>query len=266
MAKQLVSDELWTRIEPLLPPEKPRRFRFPGRKPVDRRKVLTGIIFVLKTGISWDDLPAELGWGCGRTCRETLVAWWRAGIWQQLHEVLMAELQGAGLIDWSRALIDSAASKAPEGGEMTGPNPTDRRKKGSKHHVITAAAGVPLAATLTGANRHDSTQMIPLVDAIPPIRGRRGRPRRRPERLQGDRAYDSEPGREELRRRGIAPELARRNTPHGSGLGTTRWFVERTLSWLHQFGRLRIRWDRQPEIQQAWMSLACALICLRLLL
>jgi transposase len=88
MAKQLVSDELWERIEPLLPPEKPRRFCFPGRRPLDRRKILTGIIFVLKTGITWDDLPAELGWGCGRTCRETLAAWQEAGVWQRLHEVL----------------------------------------------------------------------------------------------------------------------------------------------------------------------------------
>jgi transposase len=266
MAKQLVSDELWARIEPLLPPEKPRRFRFPGRKPVDRRKVLTGIIFVLKTGIAWDDLPAELGWGCGRTCRETLAAWQRAGVWQRLHEVLLSELRDVGYLDWSRALVDSAAAKAPKGGDRTGPNPTDRRKKGSKHHVITDAGGVPLATTLTGANRHDSTQMIPLVDAIPPVRGRPGRPRRRSERVQGDRAYDSEPGRDELRRRGIDPVLARRNTPHGSGLGKTRWYVERTLSWLHQFGRLRIRWDCRTEIQQAWMSLGCALICLRLLL
>jgi transposase len=129
MGKQLVSDELWQRIEPLLPPEKPRRFRFPGRKPLDRRKVLSGIIFVLKSGISWDDLPAELGWGCGRTCRETLAAWQQAGVWQQLHELLLAELNEADRIDWSRVLIDSATVKAPKGGDQTGPNPTDRRKK-----------------------------------------------------------------------------------------------------------------------------------------
>jgi transposase len=266
MSKQLVSDELWRLIEPLLPPEPPRRFRFPGRKPVDRRKVLSGIIFVLRTGIRWDDLPAELGWGCGRTCRETLAAWQEAGVWQRLHELLLARLDEAGRIDWSRALVDSATAKAPKGGPDTGPSPTDRRKRGSKHHLITDARGAPLAAKLTGANRHDVTQLLPLVDAIPPVRGRRGRPRRRPRRVQGDRAYDSEEARRELRRRGIEPVLARRNTEHGSGLGGYRWFVERTLSWEHQFRRLWIRWDRLPEIQMAWMSLASCLICLRLLL
>src|SRR6266542_3177153 len=82
MAKPLVSDALWQRIEPLLPSPPPRRFRFPGRRPLDYRKILTGIIFVSKTGINWEDLPAELGWGCGKTCKNTLKAWQAAGIWE----------------------------------------------------------------------------------------------------------------------------------------------------------------------------------------
>lgn len=93
------------------------------------------------------------------------------------------------------------------------------------------------------------------------MRGRRGRPRRRPDRVQGDRAYDSEPHRRVLRRRGIRPELARRNTAHGSGLGTTRWVVERTLAWLHQFRRLRVRYERRADIHEAFLTLACALVC-----
>lgn len=266
MSKPLVDDALWQLFESLLPPEKPRRARFPGRKPLDRRRVLCGIIFVLKSGIRWDDLPGALGFGCGRTCRETLAAWQRLGVWQRLHELLLAKLEAADKIDWSRALVDSSTVKAPKGGAETGPNPTDRRKKGSKHHLITDANGAPLAAKLTGANRHDVTPLIPLVDAIPPVRGRRGRPRRRPKRVQGDRAYDSEPARDALRRRGITPVLARRRTEHGSGLGVYRWFIERTLSWEHQFRRLGIRWDRRPEIQVAWMTLASSLICLRMLL
>ena len=92
MSKPLVSDALWERIEPLLPKPKPRRFRFPGRKPLDYRSILTGIIFVLKTGINWEDLPAELGWGCGKTCKQTLKAWQQAGIWDRLHQILLEEL------------------------------------------------------------------------------------------------------------------------------------------------------------------------------
>ena len=146
-------------------------------------------------------------------------------------------------------------------GEKTGPNPTDRRKLGSKHHVITEAQGIPLATLLTGANAHDVTQLLPLVDAIPPIRGKPGRPRQKPEALQGDRGYDSEPHRQALRDRQITPVLAKRGTEHGSGLGVSRWVVERTLAWLHQFRRLRVRYERLPEIHEAFLSLGCSLIC-----
>src|SRR5947209_15266104 len=92
IAKALARGALWERLEPLLPPPKPRRFRFPGRKPLDRRKVLTGIIFVLKTGIPWEDLPQEMGCGSGMACWTYLKAWQDAGVWEKLHCVLLAEL------------------------------------------------------------------------------------------------------------------------------------------------------------------------------
>lgn len=146
-------------------------------------------------------------------------------------------------------------------GEKNGHNPTDRGRLGSKHHLLTEAHGVPLAFTLTGANRHDVTQLLPLVRAIPPLRGKRGRPRCRPERVQGDRAYDSEPHRRFLRALRIKPVLAKRRTKHGSNLGVYRWVVERTISWLHQFRRLRVRYERLPQIHQAFLTIGCILIC-----
>src|SRR5438067_769429 len=106
--KPLVTDELWEKVAPLLPPPPRRRFRFPGRKPLDYRKILTGILFVLKTGIAWGDLPADLGCGCGKTCRHYLRLWHEAGVWQQLHVMLLAQLNGTDQIDWSRALIDAS--------------------------------------------------------------------------------------------------------------------------------------------------------------
>jgi transposase len=263
--KPLVTDALWERLQPLLPPPPPRRFRFPGRKPLDDRKILTGILFVLKTGIAWEDLPAELGCGCGKTCRHYLRLWHQAGVWLELHAVLLAELNGADRIDWERALIDASFAKAPEGGEDTGPNPTDRGKSGSKHHMMTDAQGVPLAATVTAANVNEVTQVFSVLTAMPPVGGKPGPKRRKPKRLQGDRGYDSEPVRQALRGMGITPILAARKTEHGSGLGVFRWFVERTISWLHSFGRLRRRLDRLTEIQEAFLQLACALICLRFL-
>ena len=263
--KPLVTDGLWEHLRPLLPPPPRRRSRFPGRKPLDYRKVLTGILFVLKAGIAWDDLPAELGCGCGRTCRHYLRLWYRAGVWQRLHAVLLAELNGADRIDWERAIIDASFVKAPCGGEDTGPNPTDRSKSGSKHHVMTDARGIPLAATVTAADVNEVTQVVPVLIGMPPVGGKPGPKRRKPRRLQGDRAYDSEPVRQLLRWLGITPGLAARYTEHGSGLGVFRWFVERTISWLHQFGRLRRRLDRRAELQNAFLQLACALICLKFL-
>jgi transposase len=263
--KLLVSDALWERIQPLLPPPPPRHFRFPGRKPLDYRKILTGILFVLKTGIAWDDLPAELGCGCGKTCHDYLRAWHQAGVWQRLHALLLAELNGADAIDWSRALIDASFCKAPEGGEDTGPNPTDRSKSGSKHHVLTDAHGIPLNATVTAANVNEVTQVLDVLVNKPAVGGKPGPKRELPDRLQGDTGYDAEPVRVLLRWLGITPVLGKRQREHGSGLGKLRWFVERTIAWLHAFGRLRRRLDRLTEIQEAFLRLGCSLVCLRFL-
>ena len=162
-------------------------------------------------------------------------------------------------------LLIVAASAPWAVGKKTGPNPTDRRKPGSKHHLVTDAKGVPLAIRLTGAHRHDITQLLPLVAAIPPVRGKCGRPRRRPARLQGDRGYDSEPHRQALRVLGITPVLAKRGTAHGSGLGIYRWVIERTLAWLPQYRRLRVRYERRADIHEAFLTIGCALICWRYL-
>jgi transposase len=105
------------------------------------------------------------------------------------------------------------------------------------------------------------TQLLPLVDGIPLLRGRPGRPLRKPGLVQGDRAYDSQPHRDQLERRGIASQLAKRGRPHGSGLGRTRWVIERTLAWLHRFRRLNLRYERRPCVHEAFLTLACALVC-----
>jgi hypothetical protein len=128
---------------------------------------------------------------------------------------------------------------------------------------MTDARGIPLAATVTAANVNEVTQVFQVLTDLDPVGGKPGPRRQKPERLQGERGYDSEPVRVLLRWLGITPVLAERNTEHGSNLGMLRWFVERTISWLHPFGRLRRRLDRLTEIQEAFLRLACGLICLR---
>src|SRR5512135_783304 len=139
----MVPDELWARIEPLLPAV-PRRADHPGRKRLDDRKVLCGILFVLYTGIPWEFLPQELGFGSGMTCWRRLRDWHEAGVWQQLHEALLAELNAAGALDWSGAVIDSShlrALRAAQNGPEPGRPCPDRLQAPRNHRRARDPAG-----------------------------------------------------------------------------------------------------------------------------
>jgi transposase len=144
-------------------------------------------------------------------------------------------------------------------GALTGPSPVDRARIGSKHHLLTDATGIPLAISLTGGNRNDVTQLLPLVDGVGPVGGKIGRPRRRAERVVADRGYDHDKYRRELRRRGVRPVIAQ----HGSGIGRQRGVVERTFAWLHNPRRLRTRYERDDRLHLAFMLLGCAVVCQR---
>lgn len=109
------------------------------------------------------------------------------------------------------------------------------------------------------------TQLLPLIEAIPKIRGEVGAPLSKPPEVIGDRGYDSDAHRMKLSARSIRPTLARRGTSHGSGLGVLRWPVERTLSWLHQARRLRVRYEKRADLHEAFVKLRCAAICWSLL-
>lgn len=263
MAKPLLPDSLWEIIETQLPKRPPRPKG--GRPPLDDRKALTGIIFVLQTGIPWEYLPQEMGCGCGMTCWRRLRDWYLAGVWSDIHHVLLNHLRQVKRLDFRRFLVDAIHVRAVGGGAQTGPSPVDRRKLGSKMHQLTDANGAPVATRITAANVNEVEELIPLVDAVPSIAGQVGRPRRRPDTLQGDRAYQSAAKEKELRKRKIVPVIAHKYTKHGSGLGKFRWFVERTLSWFKQFRRLRIRYEWYAELYYAFWKLASTIICYRIL-
>lgn len=122
-----------------------------------------------------------------------------------------------------------------------------------------------MSVRLDAANRPDVEQLLPLMDEVPPVRGRLGRPRRRFGIVQTDRGFDSEDNRRGVRARGGTPLIAKRRTPHGSGLGKYRWVAERAESWLHQFRHLKLRYDVRDDIHEAFLALACAFICLNCL-
>jgi len=153
-------------------------------------------------------------------------------------------------------------------GQRTGPNPTDKGKAGSKHHVVADRAGVPLAVVLTAANVHDSKVLEEAVDGIESInrpRGRPGRPRKRPKKLHAGKGYDFPRCRKALRKRGITLRIDRREAEPSERLGRHRWMVERTLAWLAKYRRLAVRYERRADIHEAFLHLGCSLICLNYL-
>ncbi|MBK4739008.1 IS5 family transposase [Noviherbaspirillum pedocola] len=261
MAKPLLPDELWNFIEPLLPARTPSPKG--GRPRLSDRAALTGILFVLKTGIPWEYLPQELGCGSGMTCWRRLRDWQQAGVWQRLHLAMLHRMREYDQIHWERASVDSASVPSPHGGTLTGSNPTDRGKFGCKHHLIVDQRGLPLVVQISGANVHDSQMLCPLINALPLVAGLSGHPRRRPDKLHADKGYDYACYRRWLRQRGITPRIARRGQESKERLGRYRWVVERTIGWLHRYRRLHIRYERRAEIHLAFLYLACSLICWR---
>jgi transposase len=150
-----------------------------------------------------------------------------------------------------------------KGGDLTGPNPTDRAKAGSKMHVLSDRAGIPLAVAVSGANVHDSQALRPLVKAIPTVRSRRGPHRRRPGKLHADKAYDQPELRLWVRRQGTAVRIARKGIEPTERIGQHRWVIERTMSWLTGYHRLSIRYDHKGTHYLGFPTLAAALTCFK---
>jgi transposase len=121
MSKPILDDKLWRVVEPLLPKVKRRRRIHPGRKPISHRQALTGILFVLRTGIPWTALPLEMGCGSGVSCWRRLVAWQRAGVWARVHQSMLTRLHTAGQIEWTRTIVDSSSVRAMHGGKKLDP-------------------------------------------------------------------------------------------------------------------------------------------------
>jgi transposase len=261
LADKLLPDALWQRIQPLLPPP-PSHARGGAPRTVSDRACMAAIVFMARTSTPWALLPAkELGCGSATTCWRRLDEWAKQGVFEQLQALLLDELGEAGRIDLGRVSVDSFSLRAVKGGDLTGANPVDRGKRGSKLHLVGEAGGLPLAVIISAANANDSTMFEAVLDDIPPIRMPTGRRRRRAGKVHADKAYDHRRCRAYLRRRGICPRIARRMIESSARLGRHRWTIERTGAWLGGFRRLRIRYERSSERFYALAMLACSVIC-----
>ncbi|WP_236711885.1 IS5 family transposase, partial [Streptomyces azureus] len=205
-------------------------------------------------------LATEMGFGSGMTCWRRLRDWNEAGVWQRLHEALLAGLDVASRLDWSRRVVDSSHVRALKEGIHTGPSPVDRGQAGSKHHLITDGRGTPLAVILTGGNRNDVTQLLPLLDAIPPVRAGSAVPAASLTHCSPTADTTTTSTATRFVPAVPCPSSPAAAHPHGSGLGVYRWVVERTFAWPHGFPRLRVRWERRADIHEALRKLACYLI------
>jgi putative transposase len=254
-----VPNDLWGQIQPLLPPAKEPGTV--GQPALPQRKVVNGILYVLRTGCQWKSLPKEW-FGASSSLHAYFQAWQKAGVWQKVFERLVRYYDKVKQIQWRWQAIDSKSVAAPLGREKTGKNPTDRGKLGSKRHILTDARGAPLAVVVSAANVNDLTCTLAVLDALIVERPKRTY---RVHHLCGDKGYDSDDLRQAVTERQYRVHFGRRwptvtEVPADRRHPARRWVVERTLSWQNNFRSLRTRWAKKADNWLALIHFACALV------
>src|SRR5215210_9116712 len=257
-----ISDEVWERIEPLLPEERPHPKG--GRPWKPARQMLDAIFYVLRTGCQWRALPRSLG--ASSTVHERFQAWVEAGVFRRLWTSGLLEYDERVGIDWEWQAMDGAMTKAPLGGESTGRNPTDRGKQGTKRSLLVEGRCVPIALAVDGANRHDMKLVERTLETLPV-----SRPAPTPDHPQHlclDKGYDYAAVRQTVLDFGYTAHIVARGQErdakqHVPGYRARRWIVERTHSWMNRFRRLLIRWEKKVDHYVAFLHFACAWIAFR---
>jgi putative transposase len=262
-----VSEEFWEKVRPLIPPA-PSHAKG-GRTRMDDRDAFAAMIYVLRTGIQWNALPRQMG--ASSTVHDRYQEWERAGFFEELWRVGLAEYEELEGIEWEWQALDGVMTKAPLGRDATGKNPTDRAKMGTKRSMLTDGAGIPLAVAVEGANRHDSKLLVATLDGLVVARPAPGEQQDAlyscEQHLCLDAAYDSDEVRQELEARNYEPHISPADNNKGGerkearqhlGGRARRWVVERTHSWLNRSRRLLVRWEKKTENYLGFIHLACA--------
>lgn len=256
-----LSDALWVRAEPLLPAAKPHPKG--GRPPRSDREMLGAILYVLRTGIQWNALPRSIG--ASTTVYDRFRAWEREGFFARLWQAGLAEYDELVGIDWEWLSLDGVMTKAPFGGAATGPNPTDRGKRGTKRSTLCEGHGLPLAVVVAGANVPDMKLTAPTLDAL--VVARPEPTAAQPQHLCLDAGYDYDLPRYAAEQRRFIAHIRPRGEDHANARSTDplkrprRWVVERLHSWLNRSRRLLVRWEKLAQTYTAFVHLACALLC-----
>lgn len=267
-----LSDSFWQRIKPLLPKSKSRfrgrgnkRKNIGGRPPADPRKVVEGILYILRTGCQWNAAPREFG--SGKTLHKYFQKWSRRGLFKKMWKVGLSEYDEVKGIDWQWQAADGATTKAPLGGQATGANPTDRAKRGSKRSLLVEAKGVPLAIEVGAAQRHDVKLLAATLDAI--VVERPAPSKEKPQNLCLDKGYAGEPVKQLVGQRDYeihVPDKKNAKQKRKRKRGrrkARRWVVEVAHSWINRFRRLLVRWEKKRSNYLSMLYFACAIICWR---
>jgi transposase len=217
----------------------------PGHPRTEIVLVLTTLRQFLREGTPWRSLRASASQASGSTLRRFLRRWAEHGVLARVHALLVAMLRGHPDL-----ILDSCAVRAKRGGDLTGPNPTDRGKQGTKYHVAVTGDGVPVACVATAANVNDTVMFERLFLSAWAVLARIAT-------VFADKGYDAEHHRALCRRFQVEPHIHRRGQPHGSGLGKRRWPVERSLAWALENRRLALRYDRLGFLIQSLLQSAC---------
>lgn len=232
-------------IATVMEPSEKRSELGPGHPPAATVRVLATLRRFLREGTPWRSLKATPAQVSGSTLRRRLADWAAINLLQRVHAVLVAMLRGDPDL-----ILDSCSVRAKRGGDLTGPNPTDRGKQGSKYHLAVTGEGIPVACAVTGANVNDTVLFerlfLTAFAVVAKIRT-----------VFADKGYDAQRHRELCRTFGAEPHIHKRGRPHGSGLGKRRWPVERSNAWILENKRLALRYDRLGFIVQSLLQAAC---------
>ena len=224
-----------------------------GRPPLPTIKVVEALRFFVREGVQWRELRATAGRACGSTLRRRLDEWHATAVLRRVHVALVRMVRaGPEAAPWD-VVVDSCSVRAKRGGELTGPNPTDRGKAGTKYHVIASTDGIPLGVVPSAANVHDTRLFLHLLRLAQVVCAAIGK-------LFADAAYDSADNRDLCLRDGIQPCIRKIGEPHGSGLGSVRCVVEHDCAWLLANKRLDRRQDRRGRVILALLTAACIFI------
>ena len=224
-----------------------------GRPPLPTIQVVETLRFFVREGVQWRELRAMAGRACGSTLRRRLDDWSTTALLRRVHVALIRMVRaGPEAAPWD-VVVDSCSVRAKRGGELTGPNPTDRGKAGTKYHVVVSTDGLPLGAIPSAANVHDTRLFPHLLRLAQVVCAAIGR-------LYADAAYDSADNRGLCVRDGIRPHIRQVGAPHGSGLGAVRCVVEHDCAWLLANKRLDRRQDRLGRVILALLTAACIVI------